>query len=39
MANQPGKQYQCSVCGGTVVATKGGDGEIHCCSRPMERKS
>lgn len=36
MANQVGKQYRCEKCGIVLVVTKGGDGRITCCGRPME---
>ena len=38
MANETGKRYACQSCGVEVIVTKGGDGEVHCCARPMERK-
>lgn len=36
MANQLGRRYECTVCGSTVLCTKAGEGEIHCCSQAME---
>lgn len=38
MANQLGKIYVCSSCGGQVIVTKGGGGAVTCCGRPMEQK-
>lgn len=39
LANQTGKRYSCSKCGSEFVVTKGGEGEIICCSEPMTQKS
>ncbi len=36
MPNELGKRYQCSNCGATVLCTGAGDGQVHCCERPME---
>ena len=38
LANQVGKRYQCSKCNTEMIVTKAGDGEIACCSQPMEQK-
>ena len=38
MANQAGKRFACSECGGEVVVTKGGDGTVQCCGKPMDQK-
>lgn len=38
MANQMGKRYRCATCGAEVMVTKGGNGEIKCCGKPMEQK-
>ena len=38
MANQLGKRYKCNKCGSEFIVTKGGDGTIVCCGKPMEQK-
>ena len=38
MANQTGKRYFCEKCGSEFIVTKGGDGEVNCCSQPMAQK-
>jgi desulfoferrodoxin-like iron-binding protein len=38
MANQIGKRYRCPKCGAEVIVTRGSDGTIHCCGKPMEIK-
>jgi len=38
MANQVGKRYKCAKCGSEFVVTRGGEGEVHCCGKPMELK-
>ncbi len=38
MANQIGKRYNCTKCGSEFIVTKAGNGEINCCSQPMELK-
>lgn len=38
VANETGKRYACQTCGAEVIVTKGGNGEVHCCSAPMARK-
>jgi DNA-directed RNA polymerase subunit RPC12/RpoP len=38
MANQIGKKYYCTKCGAEFIATRGGDGTVHCCGKPMELK-
>jgi Desulfoferrodoxin, N-terminal domain len=36
VANLMGKRYTCSVCEGTVLVTKAGDGEVTCHGQAME---
>lgn len=38
MANEPGKRYTCNECGSEYIITRGGDGNIFCCGKPMEIK-
>jgi hypothetical protein len=38
MANQIGKKYGCKKCGAEFIVTRGGEGKIHCCGKPMEQK-
>lgn len=38
MANEVGKRYVCRVCGGEVIVTRKGDGELYCCGKKMEIK-
>lgn len=38
MANQIGKRYSCSNCGAQVMVTRGGNGTVNCCGKPMEQK-
>ncbi len=38
MANDTGKRYGCEECGGEIIVTKGGQGEVRCCSKVMVRK-
>lgn len=38
MANLIGKRYYCTVCGSEFIVTRGGDGTIICCGKPMELK-
>lgn len=33
---QVGKRYQCQSCGTELLITKPSDGELSCCSQPME---
>ncbi len=33
--NQLGKRFKCSVCGTEVLCTKGGQGAVVCCDKPM----
>jgi len=35
MTNIAGKRYYCGVCGSEFIVTKGGEGALHCCGRPM----
>lgn len=37
MSNQLGKRLTCSECGAQVLVTKGGEGKVHCCDKPMEQ--
>jgi hypothetical protein len=34
--NQLGKRFKCSTCGTEVLCTKGGQGAVKCCGKPME---
>jgi desulfoferrodoxin-like iron-binding protein len=36
MANKLGKRLKCEECGAQVLVTKAGDGEVHCCEKPMK---
>jgi ribosomal protein L37AE/L43A len=36
MANQIGKRYICTNCGSKFIVTRGGEGTIQCCGKPME---
>jgi ribosomal protein L37AE/L43A len=36
MANLIGKRYVCTNCGSKFIVTRGGDGMIQCCGKPME---
>lgn len=36
MVNSLGKRYTCSECGGQVLVTKPGDGDLECHGKPME---
>jgi len=36
VANQLGKRFHCPDCGTEVLCIKAGDGNVHCCGRPME---
>lgn len=38
MANKTGARLKCSACDGEVVVTRGGDGEVRCCGKPMDPK-
>jgi desulfoferrodoxin-like iron-binding protein len=38
MANEVGKRYVCANCGSEFIVTKGGEGQLVCCSQPMEIK-
>jgi desulfoferrodoxin-like iron-binding protein len=38
MANQMGKRYTCSKCGGEVIITKAGGGVLVCCGQDMVMK-
>ena len=39
MANQTGKRYTCSQCGSEFLVTRGGEGQMKCCSVPIQLKS
>lgn len=32
-----GKRYVCASCGGEVLCTSPGPGDVSCCGKPMER--
>lgn len=34
--NQLGKRSKCQTCGTEVLCTKGGQGSVQCCGKPME---
>jgi desulfoferrodoxin-like iron-binding protein len=38
MSNEAGKRLRCESCGAEVVVTKGGEGDVTCCSQPMVPK-
>ncbi|MDP1821458.1 MAG: hypothetical protein Q8K58_16395 [Acidimicrobiales bacterium] len=38
MSNQAGKRLKCDACGAEVVVTKGGNGTVACCQKPMAPK-
>ncbi len=38
MANEVGKRYTCTNCGSEFIVTRGGDGQLVCCEKPMEIK-
>ena len=38
VATQAGKRFRCGICEGEIVVTKGGDGEVSCCSQVMVPK-
>lgn len=33
--NEAGKRMKCETCGGEVVVTKPGEGQLICCGKPM----
>ena len=37
MANRTGSRLVCITRGVTVIVTHGGDGELTCCGRPLQR--
>ena len=39
MANETGKRYFCETCGSEFVVTRGADGTISCCDKPMTKRS
>lgn len=39
MANETGKRYTCTTCGSEMIVTKGGEGSIMCCGKPMVKKT
>ncbi|MEE8471751.1 MAG: desulfoferrodoxin [Dehalococcoidia bacterium] len=38
MPSQVGKRYSCSQCGSEFIVTRGGEGELTCCDKPVEQK-
>lgn len=38
MANQVGKRYICTSCGAEFIVTRGGEGKMKCCGKPVEEK-
>ena len=38
MANEVGKRYKCQKCGAEFIVTRGGKGELYCCSQQMQIK-
>lgn len=38
MASQAGKRLKCGTCGGEIVVTKAGEGQLKCCSAEMGAK-
>jgi len=38
MANETGKRYTCAHCGSEFLVTRGGDGNLKCCSEPAQLK-
>jgi hypothetical protein len=34
--NKTGTKLSCQICGSQLAVTKGGDGVVHCCDRPMD---
>ncbi len=36
MANLLGKRMTCTGCGAQVLVTKGGEGQVQCCSQEMQ---
>ena len=38
MGNEAGKRLRCESCGAEIVVTKGGEGTVMCCGKPMEPK-
>ncbi len=38
MATKSGDMTICMVCGAEYVATKGGEGTVTCCGKPVEPK-
>ena len=39
LANETGKRYFCETCGSEFVVTRGADGTISCCDKPMTKRS
>ncbi len=35
MTSETGKRYTCGTCGGQVIVTAGGQGDLTCCDEPM----
>ena len=38
MANETAKRYTCSQCGSEFLVTRGGQGQMKCCSEPTQLK-
>jgi desulfoferrodoxin-like iron-binding protein len=38
MANKTGSRLKCAQCGGEVIVTRAGDGEVRCCGQKMDPK-
>jgi len=38
MTNPAGKRMKCEVCGAEIIVTKGGDGSVEHCTKPMVEK-
>ena len=36
MSNLLGKRMTCPDCGAQALVTKGGEGQVECCGKPME---
>jgi desulfoferrodoxin-like iron-binding protein len=34
--NKTGKRYTCSTCGSELLVTRGGEGTLGCCGKPMD---
>jgi DNA-directed RNA polymerase subunit RPC12/RpoP len=38
MPSQVGKRYVCTQCGSEFIVTRGGEGDLKCCGKPVELK-